>query len=326
MKGKEKLYLVTGGAGFIGSNLIGRINKKDPDIRVVSIDNYFTGRKENHVSNPNNEYLRGDTRDITRIWKDKGYPSPKFVFHLGEYSRIVQSFEDRDILWDYNVAGTKEALEFAQKNEATLVYAGSSSKFGNNGADENLSPYAWVKAKNVELIKNWAEWFGGPRYVITYFYNVYGPGQIDTGKYASLIGIFESKYLNGLPLPVVEPGTQSRDFTHVSDIVNGILICAEKGLGDGYQLGTSREKTILDIAKMFGTEIEMIPARKGERVRGKADPTKARALGWEPRVKIEDYIADFVTSPLAAAGATRERKEKPTSAEKAMVKSQKLLC
>jgi UDP-glucose 4-epimerase len=290
----DRPYLVTGGAGFIGANLIEALAAKYPDLQIVSVDNYSTGTKENEIAAKNVQYIEGDTREIAEIWEKNGLAEPSVIFHLGEYSRIVQSFEDRDKLWDFNVMGTMKVLEFAQKCGAKFIYAGSSSKFGNEGEDENLSPYAWVKAKNAELIKNWKEWYGGPEYVITYFYNVYGPRQIGEGKYATIIGIFEHQYKNGEALTVVEPGTQTRDFTYVGDIVGGIMICADKGDGDGYQLGAGSEKTILEVAEMFGGKITMIPARKGERVSGRADSTRARELGWKPEVRIEDYIAEIV--------------------------------
>jgi len=238
--------------------------------------------------------LTGSTKDIAEIWKTNRLPPPDTIYHLGEYSRIVQSFEDIDKVWDFNLNGTKAILKFSEETASKLVYAGSSSKFGNKGKDENLSPYAWIKAKNIELIKNWKEWFGGPDYLITYFYNVYGPRHIREGKYATVIGIFEKQYLEGKPLTVVKPGTQTRDFTHVRDIVEGIVICSEKGEGDGYQLGAGQEKTILEVAEMFNSEIKLIPARKGERKKGRAASGKARKLGWEPRTKIENYISEFV--------------------------------
>src|SRR5262249_15021309 len=157
------------------------------------------------------------------------------------------------------------------------------------------NPYAWTKAKNVEYIRNFSNWYGLD-YVITYFYNAYGPGQIAHGKYATVIGIFERQYLAGTPLTVVSPGTQTRDFTHIDDIVDGVLICAEKGSGDGYLLGTGVEWPIVDVARMFGTEIDMVPELPGERTRGRADVTKARDLGWRPRHRLDEYIADFVAA------------------------------
>jgi UDP-glucose 4-epimerase len=287
------LYLVTGGAGFVGSRLVRRLLRDHPDARVVSLDNYFTGTAANHVDDERASYLRGSTVDVAKIWANGGLPAPSIVFHLGEYSRIVQSFDDIDTTWEYNVHGTKEVVRFAKATAARLVYAGSSSKFGNDGDDENLSPYAWTKAKNVEYIVNFDSWYGLD-YVITYFYNVYGPGQIRDGRYATVIGIFEDQYERGVPLTVRSPGTQTRDFTHIDDIVNGIVLCAEHGSGDGYLLGTGVERRLVDVAQMFGVPYELIPAEQGERERGRADMTKARSLGWEPTMSLDAYVADFV--------------------------------
>ncbi len=292
----DQTFLVTGGAGFVGSSLIRRILLDHPGAQVVSVDNYFTGTEANHVADPRAIYIHASTVDIAKVWANAGLPAPSIVFHLGEYSRIPQSFEDIDMTWEFNLHGTKEVVKFAHAHAAKLVYAGSSSKFGNDGQDENLNPYAWTKAKNVEYIGNFANWYGLD-YVITYFYNVYGPGQISHGKYATVIGIFESQYRAGLPLSVVEPGTQTRDFTHIDDIVDGIMICAASGAGDGYLLGFGNERPILDVARMFaGADIEFAEARPGERVRGEADSTKARALGWAPKHDLADYIAEFVAA------------------------------
>jgi UDP-glucose 4-epimerase len=289
--------LVTGGAGFVGTHLIRGLLAAEPAARVVSLDNYFTGHKENHVDDSRVTYLTGDTTDVKEIWTAESLPRPAVVYHMGEYARIVQSFDEFDRTWEYNTRGTKEVLTFTAGHGARLVYAGSSSKFGNDGQDENLNPYAWTKAKNAELIKNYADWYGLD-YVITYFYNVYGPGQISTGRYATVIGIFEDQFRRGVPLTVVSPGTQTRDFTHIDDIVSGLLLAAEKGSGDGYLLGAGREWPLIEVARMFGTEIEMVPARRGERTRGQADTTKARGLGWAPKHSLDSYIAGIV----AAAG------------------------
>lgn len=287
------MFLVTGGAGFVGTHLIKNLTKKYPQTKIVSIDNYFTGKRSNHIDHKNVTYLNGDTKNVFAIWEENNLKKPEAVFHLGEYSRIVQSFDEFDRVWEYNMEGSKEVISFASKNKAKLVYAGSSSKFGNQGADENLSPYAWMKAKVVELIHNYSDWYGLD-FVITYFYNVYGPGQIKEGKYSTVIGIFERQYEQGKPLTVVSPGTQTRDFTHIDDIVSGILVCFEKGKGDGYQLGAGHEWKIIDVARLFNTEIKMIPEKKGERKSGKADYTKVSKLGWKPKMKLEDYINGFV--------------------------------
>ena len=291
----QPTFLVTGGAGFVGSNLIKLLLTDHPRASIISVDNYFTGSRDKHVDNPRVRYLDANTIDIQQTWDKAGLPAPELVFHLGEYSRIVQSFAEVDLAWEYNVRGTKEIVKFAHQHGSKLVYAGSSSKFGNDGADENLNPYAWTKAKNVEYIRNFSNWYGLD-YVVTYFYNAYGPGHIRDGKYATVIGIFERQYLSGEPLTVVSPGSQTRDFTHIDDIVSGVSICADKGSGDGYLLGTGIERPVIDVARMFGTEINMVPSLPGERERGRADATKAKELGWEPRRRLDHYIADFVAS------------------------------
>ena len=291
----SRTLLVTGGAGFVGANLIKALLTDFPDAAIVSLDNYFTGSPENHVNDPRVTYLDGATADIAKIWADRGLPRPEIVFHLGEYSRIVQSFEDHDLTWDFNVLGTKEVVKFTAAHGSKLIYAGSSSKFGNDGQDENLNPYAWTKAKNIEYIRNYANWYGLD-YAITYFYNVYGPGQISQGRYATVIGIFESQYLAGAPLTVVSPGTQTRDFTHIDDIVRGIVLVAQKGTGDGYLLGTGREWPLVEVAKLFGTDYQLVPALRGERGRGQADVTKAAGLGWRPERRLDEYVASFVAA------------------------------
>ena len=292
--------LVTGGAGFVGSNLIRALLQRQPEAQIVSVDNYLSGRVENHVDDPRVTYIDASTVDIHQVWTTGGHASPRAVYHLGEYSRIVQSFDEFDLTWEYNLRGTKEIISFCALHDARLVYAGSSSKFGNDGRDEHLNPYAWTKAKNVELIKNYHNWYGLD-HVITYFYNVYGPGQIQDGRYATVIGLFERQYERGEPLTVVSPGTQTRDFTHITDIVEGILICGENGQGDGYLLGTGREWQLLEVAELFGGNYVLTPALRGERVRGRADTTKARELGWEPRHSLDQYIAEFRRSHARAS-------------------------
>jgi UDP-glucose 4-epimerase len=288
----DQTLLVTGGAGFVGSQLIRRLLVDNPGAAVVSVDNYFTGTEDNHVDDPRAIYIHASTVDIAKAWANSGLSAPSVVYHLGEYSRIPQSFEDVDITWEYNLHGTKEVVKFAHVHGAKLLYAGSSSKFGNDGEDENLNPYAWTKAKNVEYIRNFAEWYGLD-YVITYFYNVYGPGQIREGRYATVIGIFEAQYERGEPLTVVAPGSQTRDFTHIDDIVTGIVVCAEQGHGDGYLLGYGQERPVIEVAELFGVPFELVAARPGERERGQADTTKARALGWTPTRSLDDYVAAF---------------------------------
>ncbi|MGW4420939.1 NAD-dependent epimerase/dehydratase family protein [Streptosporangium sp. NPDC004631] len=285
----DELILVTGGAGFIGSHLIPGLLRTYPESSIVSVDSYFTGSKENHADDPRVQYVEGETAEISRLWADRSLPSPSSVYHLGEYSRVLRSFSELDQVWRSNLLGTKAVVDLCLAHRARLVYAGSSSKFGDQGVEEHLSPYAWMKAKNVEYIRNVGAWYG-LKYVITYFHNVYGPRQISVGPYATLIGIFEEQMRAGRPLTVAEPGTQTRDFTHVDDIVSGVLVCAAHGDGDGYLLGSGQEYRIIDVAQMFRGAVQMVPARRGDRARGLADISKAEALGWRPEVCLADYI------------------------------------
>ena len=282
-----EVALVTGGAGFVGRHLIERLVQQFPATQVISLDNYFTGSIENHVASDRVQYVTASSLDLNRIWDRRRLPRPDVTFHLGEYSRIVQSFADFDDVWEFNIRGTKEVVTFCHERSSLLVYAGSSSKFASEGA-EHLSPYSWTKAKNIEYIRNFSTWFGLD-HVIAYFYNVYGPGQIGKGSYATVIGIFEEQAAAGIPLTVVEPGTQTRDFTHIDDIVDGLILCYRHGEGDGYELGTSHDWPIIDVARMFSDDIEMVPARQGERTRGRADTSKARSIGWEPKRSLPDY-------------------------------------
>lgn len=292
---RENPILVTGGAGFVGSHLIERLVTKYPNSRIISVDKYITGSKKNHIKSSCVRYLKGDAANITSIWSENKFKNPSVVFHLGEYPRIEPSWDEPEFCIDNNFNSTFGVINFCLEKKAKLIYAGSSSKFGNNGEDKHLSPYSWVKAINIELINNYSKWFDLDC-VVTYFYNVYGGRQIKKGKYATIIGIFEDQYSSGKPLTVVKPGTQTRDFTHVDDIVSGILICAEKGSGDGYHIGTGREWTIIEVAKLFkGAKIKMLPQRKGDRKRGKSpSSSKTRKLGWEPKVKLDEYIKDFL--------------------------------
>ncbi|HBV01592.1 MAG TPA: ADP-L-glycero-D-manno-heptose-6-epimerase [Candidatus Taylorbacteria bacterium] len=281
-----KTILVTGGAGFIGSNLIEQL-VKDPQNTVYSLDNYSTGSKNNHIKGAT--YITGDTNDIAKLVT----AVPVLVYHLGEYARVEKSFEDMPLVWHSNKAGTFAVLEFCRKHGAKIVYAGSSTKFGDGGLGRNQSPYAWSKASNTELVQNYGAWFNLP-FAITYFYNVYGQREL-SGAYGTVVEIFRQARLHGEPLKVVAPGTQTRIFTNVDDIVHGLLLVGEKGSGDGYGLGAEETYSILDIAKMFGGEIEMLPERKGNRMSSSIDLSRSEGeLGWRAKKNLAEYIGSVL--------------------------------
>jgi len=282
----KKKILVTGGAGFIGSHLCERL-VEDEDNEVYSLDNYFTGTKENHIKNV--VYLEGNTSDIENIVDF----NPHSIYHLGEYSRVEQSFEDIEKVWKFNKDGIFAVLEFCRKTGAKIIYAGSSTKFGDGGLGRSQSPYAWTKSSNTELVENYGNWFNVP-YAITYFYNVYGGREISTGKYATLIAIFKEKFRKGEPLTVVSPGTQKRNFTHIEDIVEGLVLVGKNGFGDEFGIGSLESYTILEIAQMFGSKVEMLPERQGNRMIAEVVTNKTRALGWKPSKNIIDYINNEV--------------------------------
>ena len=283
----QKLVLVTGGAGFVGTHLIRRLLKEG--YRVISLDNYFTGSRDNHVEGA--EYREGHTKDIETLVPE----SPDLIYHLGEYSRVEKSFEDVETVWDLNVAGTFAVLEFTRRRGSKIVYAGSSTKFAQEGLGRNQSPYAWTKAANTELVKNYAEWFG-IRYAITYFYNVYGPGE-RAGAFGTVIEIFRKSYLAGRPLGIVAPGTQTRNFTHISDIVEGLVLVGENGEGDEYGIGDERAYAIAEVAALFGGQTLPLPERPGNRMGSEVDTTRVRALGWIPRTHLADYIEEAKRTP-----------------------------
>lgn len=281
----KKTILITGGAGFIGSHLCERL-AQDKNNHVISLDNYFAGSRENHVSGV--DYREGHTKDI-----EKHIPeTPDLIYHLGEYSRVEKSFEDVEQVWDLNQYGTFAVLEFARRRNAKLVYAGSSTKFSDGGLGRDQSPYAWSKASMTDLVRNYGEWFG-LNYAITYFYNVYGPSE-RADAYGTVVAIFKEQYRRGLPLGVVAPGTQERIFTHVDDIVDGLVVVGAKGVGDGYGIGSEDQYSILNLAKFFGREVIMLPERQGNRMQAAIDSTKTRALGWSLRRSLTEDINAFV--------------------------------
>ena len=282
----KKTIVVTGGAGFIGSHLCERL--REGGHRVTSLDNYSTGSEDNHIDGV--KYVRGDTQDIEEYLTS----SPDIIFHLGEYSRVEQSFGDVRDVFKSNVVGTQAVLEFARKTGAKLIYAGSSTKFADGGLGRDQSPYAWTKATNTELVRNYGSWFGVP-YAITYFYNVYGGRERGDTASGTVIGIFRDLYKAGKPLTVRKPGNQRRNFTHVDDIIEGLLLVGEKGEGDEYGIGHTDSYSILEVAEMFDTDIELLPERPGNRMDSSVDVRRAELeLDWKPHRNLPDYIQTII--------------------------------
>ena len=288
----KNIVVVTGGAGFIGSNLIKYLNKRTK-YKIISIDNYSTGTRKNHLNHKNVKYIKSENINISKILK-LYKKKIKVIFHFGEFSRIYQSFlKPRECL-NSNINNSFEVINFAKDNKIKIIYSATSSALGNGGKDENLSPYAWAKSKNIELIKNYSKWFG-LKYELLFFYNVYGPGQILNSHLAAVIGIFETQFKKNKPLTIVKPGTQKRDFTHIDDIINGCYLAFIKGRQNEYMLCSKKQYTILEIAKMFKTKIKFLPSRKGERFGASILNNNAlNHLGYKPKVNINTYISNYI--------------------------------
>ena len=257
----KKYIVVTGGAGFVGTNLIELLIKKTKH-KIISIDNYSSGKKKNHIKSKRIKYYNANTKDISKILK-----KPKDVnsiFHFGEFARIYQSFIKMSDCIDSNTIGTNAVFNYCLKNKIKLIYSATSASLGNKGNDKNLSPYAFTKAKNLELLENLKKWFNF-KYEVIYFYNVYGPYQIKKGDMATVIGIFEHHYSLNKPLPVVRPGNQTRRFTHIYDTVKICFKAWRSNLCRHYSIANHRSYSILNVAKMFGKKIKYLTKRPGER-------------------------------------------------------------
>lgn len=284
----KKTILVTGGAGFVGSHLCERLVKDGH--QVISLDNYFTGSTENHVRGV--EYRKGHTKDIEELVPE----SPDLIYHLGEYSRVAKSLEEPELVWDLNVAGTAAVLEFWRKRGGDLVYAGSSTKFATSRADgvegRDLSPYTFAKAINSELVANYARWYG-LRYAIAYFYNVYGPRErAGVDAHGTIVETFRQLFLKGEPLTVREPGTQTRAFTHVYDTVDALVRIGEVVDGREYPVSAKEVYSLLDLARLFGGEVTMLPQTKSSRSTGAMETKELEELGWSQQHTLEDYVEE----------------------------------
>ena len=292
MLNSNKIIVVTGGAGFIGTNLIKLLITKT-NFKIISLDNYSSGTKKNHLKNKRVKYIKGDTRNISQIVKQPKQVTS--VFHFGEFARIYQSFIKMNECIDSNSVGTNAVFNFCLKNKIKLIYSATSATLGNKGNDKNLSPYAFTKSKNLELLENLKEWFNF-KFEVIYFYNVYGPNQIGLGSMATIIGIFENLYKAKKPLTVVRPGSQTRRFTHVFDTVNICYFAWKKNLCRHYSISNKKSYSILDVAKMFKTKIKYLPKRAGERY---ASALTNRNLSnkvhrFFGKINLKNYISDFL--------------------------------
>ena len=289
----KKIIVVTGGCGFVGTNLINYLLNKT-NYRIISLDNYSSGSKKNHIKDKRIRYIKGHTREISKIL-NSFKNNIKSVFHFGEFSRIYQSFLHMSDCIESNTIGTNEVFNFCLKNNIKLIYSATSASLGNRGKDKNLSPYAFTKSKNMEFLENLKKWFNF-RYEVIFFYNVYGPKQISNGKMATVIGIFEDHYKRNKPLPVVKPGTQSRRFTHIRDTIE---ICFKAWKIDKcryYSISNKKSYSIEEVAKLFKSKIKYLPARKGERY---ASALSSMSLSNKVhknfgRIQLRDYVENFL--------------------------------
>ena len=289
----KDLIIITGGAGFVASNLIELLLKKT-NFKIISLDNYSSGKKNNHIKNKKIIYIRSHTKNIFKTLK-KYKSKIHSIFHFGEFSRIYQSFLKMDECINSNIIGTNEVFNFCLKNQIKLIYSATSASIGNSGLDKNLSPYAFTKAKNIEMLENLKKWYNF-KFEIIYFYNVYGPRQISEGSMATVIGIFQDQFKKNKAITVVKPGTQSRRFTHIDDTVEACYYAWKKNKCKHYSISNKKSYSIIQVAKMFGSKIKFLPARPGERYSSALTKMNLqnKVIQLFGRIKIKDYIEDVL--------------------------------
>jgi UDP-glucose 4-epimerase len=291
----KNILVVTGGAGFVGTNLISELLKYKK-FKILSIDNYSSGLFKNHIKNKRVKYLKGSTKNIEILLKS--YTGKiNCIFHFGEFSRIYQSFKKIKECFTSNIEGSSNVFNFALKNKIRLIYSATSASLGNKGEDMNLSPYAFSKAKNLELLENLKKWFGY-RYDVIYFYNVYGERQICKGDMATVVGIFEDHFKRGKKLPVVRPGTQVRRFTHISDTIKACILVWKRNKSKHYSITSKQYFSIIELAKLFKCKISYLPIRKGERFASTLTKMNLnnKIIRLSAKIKLQDYINNFLTN------------------------------
>tara|TARA_B100001057_G_C22763178_1_gene916680 strand:- start:241 stop:1125 length:885 start_codon:yes stop_codon:yes gene_type:complete len=288
----KKIVVVTGGSGFVGTNLIKLLLNKT-NYKIISLDDYSSGSKSNHIKNRRVKYFKGNTVNISKFIKNP--KAIKTIFHFGEFARIYQSFLKMNECIASNSVGSNAVFNFCLKNKIKLVYSATSASLGNQGNDKNLSPYAFTKSKNLELLENLKKWFNF-KYEVIYFYNVYGPHQICRGEMSTVIGIFEDHYKRGKPLPVVKPGTQSRRFTHIDDTIKICYLAWKKNLCRHYSIANKKFYTLLEVAKMFKTKVKYLPKRSGERYASALinKNLSNKIYKYFGKIKLSDYISNFL--------------------------------